>query len=98
MLSTIHEEWNKHQDAITAEDILEAIASKIRFDLKIDAFGDDIYMKMNARGLQLTQWENFKGKFPEDLREDKKEWWVKKNGKTFQSFFHAFRQTTRIAG
>ena len=75
MLSTIHEEWNKHQDTITAEDVLEAIASKIRFELKIDAFGDDIYMKMNARGLQLTQWENFKGKFSEDLCEDIKETW-----------------------
>ena len=75
MLSTIHEEWNKYQDTITAEDVLEAIASKIRFELKIDAFGDDIYMKMNARGLQLTQWENFKGKFSEDLCEDIKETW-----------------------
>ena len=75
MLSTIHEEWNKHQDTITAEDVLEAIASKIRFELKIDAFGDDIYMKMNARGLQLTQWENFKGKFSEELCEDIKETW-----------------------
>lgn len=75
MLSTIHEEWNKHQDTITAEDVLEVIASKIRFELKIDAFGDDIYMKMNARGLQLTQWENFKGKFSEELCEDIKETW-----------------------
>lgn len=75
MLSTIHEEWNKHQDTITTEDVLEAIDSKIRFELKIDAFGDDIYMKMNARGLQLTQWENFKGKFSEDLCEDIKETW-----------------------
>ena len=87
MLSTIHEEWNKHQDSITAEDILEAIASKIRFNLKIDAFGDDIYMKMNARGLQLTQWENFKGKFSEDLREDKKEWWVKEMEELSNRFF-----------
>lgn len=87
MLSTIHEEWNKHQDSITAEDILEAIASKIRFELKIDAFGDDIYMKMNARGLQLTQWENFKGKFSEDLREDKKEWWVKEMEELSNRFF-----------
>lgn len=87
MLSTIHEEWNKHQDAITAEDILEAIVSKIRFNLKIDAFGDDIYMKMNARGLQLTQWENFKGKFSEDLREDKKEWWVKEMEELSNRFF-----------
>ena len=88
MLSTIYEEWNKHQDSITAEDILEAIASKIRFELKIDAFGDDIYMKMNARGLQLTQWENFKGKFSEDLREDKKEWWVKEMEELSNRFFH----------
>lgn len=88
MLSTIHEEWYKHQDTITAEDILEAIASKIRFELKIDAFGDDIYMKMNARGLQLTQWENFKGKFSEDLREDKKEWWVKEMEELSNRFFH----------
>lgn len=87
MLSTIHEEWNKHQDTITAEDILEAIASKIRFELKIDAFGDDIYMKMNARGLQLTQWENFKGKFSEDLCEDKKEWWVKEMEELSNRFF-----------
>lgn len=87
MLSTIYEEWNKHQDSITAEDILEAIASKIRFNLKIDAFGDDIYMKMNARGLQLTQWENFKGKFSEDLCEDKKEWWVKEMEELSNRFF-----------
>lgn len=87
MLSTIHEEWNKHQDTITAEDVLEAIASKIRFNLKIDAFGDDIYMKMNARGLQLTQWENFKGKFSEDLCEDKKEWWVKEMEELSNRFF-----------
>ena len=87
MLSTIYEEWNKHQDSITAEDILEAIASKIRFNLKIDAFGDDVYMKMNARGLQLTQWENFKGKFSEDLCEDKKEWWVKEMEELSNRFF-----------
>ena len=87
MLSTIYEEWNKHQDTITAEDILEAIASKIRFNLKIDAFGDDIYMKMNARGLQLTQWENFKAKFSEDLCEDKKEWWGKEMEELSNRFF-----------
>lgn len=87
MLSTIYEEWNKHQDTITAEDILEAIASKIRFNLKIDAFGDDIYMKMNARGLQLTQWENFKAKFSEDLCEDKKESWDKEMEELSNLFF-----------
>lgn len=88
MLSTIYEEWNKYQDTITAEDVLEAIASKIRFELKIDAFGDDIYMKMNARGLQLTQWENFKGKFSENLSEDIKERWDKEMEEFSNRFFH----------
>lgn len=44
-------------------------------------------MKMNARGLQLTQWENFKGKFSEDLCEDKKEWWVKEMEELSNRFF-----------
>lgn len=87
MLSTIHEEWYKHQNTITADDVLEAIASQIRFELKIDAFGDDIYMKMNARGLQLTQWENFKAKFSEDLCEDKKESWDKEMEELSNLFF-----------
>lgn len=77
MLSTIHEEWNKHKNTIATEDVLAAIASQIRFELKIDRFCDDIYMKMNARGLQLTQWENFKGKFSEGLPEEIKRAWDK---------------------
>lgn len=86
MLSTIHEEWNKH-NTITIEDVLTAIASQIRFELNIDRFCDDIYMKMNARGLQLTQWENFKGKFSEDLREDIKESWDKEMEELSNRFF-----------
>lgn len=87
MLSTIHEEWNKHQDFITANDVLEAIASQIRFELKIDSFGDDIYMKMNARGLQLTQWENFKCKFPESLPKDIKDAWDEKMEELSNNYF-----------
>ena len=87
MLSTIHEEWNKHQDIITANNVLEAIASQIRFELKIDSFGDDIYMKMNARGLQLTQWENFKCKFPESLPKDIKDTWDEKMEELSNNYF-----------
>ena len=42
---------------------------------------------MNARGLQLTQWENFKGKFSEDLCEDKKESWDKEMEELSNLFF-----------
>mgnify|MGYP004557671087 FL=1 len=92
MLSTIHDEWNKHKDALTAEDVLAAIASQIRFELKIDRFGDDVYMKMNARGLQLTQWENFKGKFSEGLPEEIKETWDKEMEELSNLYFTCSRK------
>lgn len=64
MLSTIHNKWDK---GFSGKDILNFIAKNAIFELKVDSFGDDIYMKMNARGLQLTQWENFKGRFADLL-------------------------------
>jgi len=63
MLSTIHNKWQELKQDLTGINVLEALANNVVFGLKFDSFGDDIYMKMNARGLQLTQWENFKGKF-----------------------------------
>lgn len=73
MLSTIYNEWNNNVD-LTGELVLEGLGSQISFELKIDSFGDDIYMKMNARGLQLTQWENFKSKYAESLGDYKNAW------------------------
>lgn len=88
MLSTIHNEWQKRSDKLTGEKVLEAIGSSITFELKIDSFGDDIYMKMNARGLQLTQWENFKSKFSESFQDDKyKDVWEKKMEELSNLFF-----------
>lgn len=72
MLSTIQALWKEF--AFTGEQVLIALGSLIQFELKVDSFGDDIYMKMNARGLQLTQWENFKSKFAEHLGEYKEDW------------------------
>lgn len=72
MLSSIHSLWQEF--AFSGEQVLNALGSLIQFELKIDSFGDDIYMKMNARGLQLTQWENFKSKFAEHLGEYKEVW------------------------
>ena len=88
MLSTIHDEWQKHSGSLTGEQVLEAIGSSIRFELNIDSFGDDIYMKMNARGLQLTQWENFKSKFSESFKdEDYKGIWERKMEELSNLFF-----------
>jgi len=88
MLSTIHEVWKKH--SLESNQVLEALAERINFELKIDSFGDDIYMKMNARGLQLTQWENFRCKFANDLSnfdETNKLSWDKKIEELSNIFF-----------
>ncbi|MBR4988291.1 MAG: DUF262 domain-containing protein [Bacteroidaceae bacterium] len=88
MLSTIHEVWEKRKP--NSCQVLEALAERISFELKIDNFGDDIYMKMNARGLQLTQWENFKCKFADELGnfgEACKQNWDKEIEKLSNDFF-----------
>lgn len=53
----------------TAEECLNYMCSHLTFQLCVDQFADDIYMKMNARGLTLTQWENFKGRFAEMVKD-----------------------------
>lgn len=63
-LDTIHELWQDDGLAkIESKDMLHYIGTQLMFRLCVDTFGQDIYMKMNARGLTLTQWENFKGRF-----------------------------------
>lgn len=74
MLSTIHNEWKNYGNELNGERVLDGLGSQISFELQIDSFGDDIYMKMNARGLQLTQWENFKSKFAKALGNYEKVW------------------------
>lgn len=73
MLSTIHKQW-RNKENLEPNNFLIFLAEKVTFSLQIDTFADDIYMKMNARGLQLTQWENFKGKFAELLSNEKTKW------------------------
>ena len=62
MLSTIHEKF-KSDVPEKIEKIWDCLQNQITFQLLTDNFPDDIYLKLNARGLQLTQWENFKGEF-----------------------------------
>lgn len=80
MLDTIHNRFNGNKEDMSkrAADCLVFIHEKIRFHLCVDQFADDIYMKMNARGLTLTQWENFKGKFSSIIGKENGEEWDRK--------------------
>lgn len=78
MLSTIYGRFCGASQEITAEKVAEKVLAflleKVTFNLLTDHFSDDIYLKLNARGLQLTQWENFKGKFAEHLKDTREMW------------------------
>ena len=71
-LDTIYSVWkdedkDKAKPLPSAEGCLSYMCESLTFHLCVEQFSDDIYMKMNARGLTLTQWENFKGRFSELL-------------------------------
>ena len=55
-------------------EILEDAIDRVTFEFEeIRQSADETYIKMNARGKNLTQWENFKGKFAELLPDEDKE-------------------------
>lgn len=70
MLDAFHSRYN----ASTKKEILYGNLENIRFyELDLDDFGltEEIYIKMNARGLQLTPFENFKADILKYLKDDK---------------------------
>ena len=74
MLDAIDEEF-KGADVNTYFDRLSGEDGYLRFYLLVFdenfMLGDDLYIKMNARGLPLTIFENFKASFEEELLDDK---------------------------
>ncbi len=72
MLNTLDAIYDTHSQEdykiLTSTTCLDYMCRLLTFRLCVKAFADDTYMKMNARGLRLTQWENFKGRFSERLK------------------------------
>ena len=102
MLDAIHEMWIRSETvgpkSIDAEQFLEFLWTQVRFELCHDQFADDIYMKMNARGLELTQWENAKGKFAElfSNKQEADEKWNSPIEAYSDHFFSLFRDIDNI--
>ncbi|RYE56936.1 MAG: DUF262 domain-containing protein, partial [Sphingobacteriales bacterium] len=70
MLDEIHDKFKDTKDLFGK--LLETEEPVITFQfLNLDAFKltDDLYIKMNARGKQLSPFENFKAKFEQYIRE-----------------------------
>lgn len=72
---------------------------KIHFEFsEVHGKDFDLYVKINARGKQLTQWENFKGTFARHLNSDKdcksfksKEYFEAEIEKLSDNYFNVFK-------
>jgi hypothetical protein len=94
MLRTISEESKlKDLGRESAKEFLGYIAEKISFDLVTEQFADDIYMKMNARGMPVTRWETFKGKFASALEGKLQSNWQKRIEELSDLFFSTMGET-----
>jgi len=70
MLDDIHNKFNENKNYF--DKLIDKKNPVITFQfLELEKFGltDDLYIKMNARGKQLTAFENFKAKFEQLIKE-----------------------------
>lgn len=70
MLDSIHSKFK--ESGITLEDLIGEGITPITFNfLQLDSFGlsDSVYIKMNARGKQLTSFENLKAQLSKFMKE-----------------------------
>jgi len=63
MLNAIHEKFNSTEIQLFEKLRDENIVSFIFLEIENFGLSDDLYIKMNARGKPLTDFENFKAKF-----------------------------------
>ena len=66
------------------------------FDLGLSLKGDEIYLKMNTRGKELTQFENLKAAIEKELGNDVPEIWKNKIDSNWQDMFWQDKCPTRI--
>lgn len=78
MLGAIKTIWHYMPEDITkAQEILDSLDSRLKYSFRYldDTINDDVYIKMNRRGVQLTPYENLKSWLDDrteemDLHED----------------------------
>lgn len=84
MLDAIYVQYMRSNKDIRFWDRLD----KINFHyIELENFGlsDDLYIKMNARGKALTEFENFKAKFEQHIKEKN---WERETQKIEETFAH----------
>ncbi len=96
MLDSINDMFSGHPEFFDRLiDIENPIITFLFLDLKEFNLSDDLYIKMNARGKPLTDFENFKAKFEQRIKSFKNELLgyelnlgVKKNVDGYEYFVH----------
>ncbi len=72
MLRMLDAIYYRYQNAKNRESLYDNLANLKFYELDLDDFGltEEIYVKMNARGLQLTPFENFKADLTKLLKDE----------------------------
>ena len=73
MLDTIHGAYNNSKAQDWPYSNLDTIEFEF-IDLEEFELTDDLYIKMNARGKQLTSFEKFKAKFEQYIQDEEQNW------------------------
>lgn len=72
MLRMLDAIYYRYQDSSNRDALYDNLANLKFYELDLDDFGltEEIYVKMNARGLQLTPFENFKADLTKLLKDE----------------------------
>lgn len=72
MLTMLDAFYDRYQASTNKRDLFENLNNLQFYELPLDDFGltEEIYVKMNARGLQLTPFENFKADLIKLLKDE----------------------------
>ncbi len=88
-LRLIHDNFKSKADSL----LNVLCENKIHFEFsEVHGKDSDLYVKINARGKQLTQWENFKGVFASKINDDSRKLFNEKIEKLSDLFYDKFEQ------
>lgn len=73
--------------------LLDAIQNKVHFEFsEVTGDSSDLYMKVNARGRTLTQWETFKGSFADALQPEARSNFNERIERLGDAYFETFNK------
>ena len=85
---------DKAKKLLPVRELLAVIKDRIYFNFsEVHGNDSDLYVKINARGKLLTQWENFKGAFASKLTNENRNYFEQEIEKCSDKYFNVLEAT-----